>query len=216
MRKSIWAMVVLAGLMGGFTAAFAADWTSTVKDVEKSVVFVQVGHEGSCTGFVINQVKHYVLTAGHCEPDEDTATVWVDHVRGTIIALDHDKDLMVLEAKDLDPARPALGLAGRNPERGQELMSVGYGLGLSTPMYRTAHVEDDATMIPEDGVGGPYIAVDAGYVPGQSGGPVVDRTGRVVSIVQRGTGNVGIGVGADAIRASVGRFFEAQPQKGTK
>lgn len=186
--------------------ARATDWSAVIRDVEKSLVFVEVGNEGSCTGFVIDQVRHYVLTAAHCEPSEHSI-LWVDRVIGKIISKDSKKDLMVVEVKELDPTRPALKLAASNPTRGLEVMSAGYGLGLERPFFRLSHVQDDATTIPEGGIGGPYISVDAGFVPGQSGGPVVNAAGEILLIVQRGSNTLGLGVGADIIRERMGRFF---------
>lgn len=197
-------LLAIAAALAIFSPSLhATDWASVVKTVEKSIVYLE-GTDGACTAFVINQEKHYLLTAAHCFSKE----IWVDRVAGKVISLDTKKDLMVVEAKDLDPARPALKLAPKNPERGQEVMSAGFGFALERPFYRQAHVQDDAFMYPEAGVGGPYISVDAPFVGGQSGGPVVNAAIEIVSIVQRGDGGTtGIGVGADIIRERVGRFF---------
>lgn len=187
--------------------ASAADWADVIKKVEPSVVYAQVGQEGGCTAFVINTEKHYLLTAAHCYPGEH-GVLWVGLVPARVVALDSKKDLMVLEAKDIDPSLPAIKLAAKDPERGQEVMSVGYGYALERPFFRQAHVQDDKLTIPEGGVGGPYISTDSTFVPGQSGGPVVNIAGELVAIVQRGdSGSTGLGVGADIIRARVGRFF---------
>lgn len=184
----------------------AADWSDVVKQVEKSIVYLE-GSSGSCTAWVINVEKHYLLTAAHC----DQESIWVDRVKATVIAKDTKKDLMVLEAKELDPARPALKLAAKNPGRGQEVMSAGYGYALERPFFRKASVQDDQLMIPEAGIGGPYISTDASFVPGQSGGPVVNIDGEAVAIVQRGDGGTtGLGVGAELIRTLMGRFFSAK------
>jgi len=117
---------------------------------------------------------------------------------------------MVVEVKELDPAKEALVLAASNPGIGDEVMSIGYGYGLERPFFRKAMVSDNAVMIPESGIGGPFIGVDSGFIGGQSGGPVVNRAGEVVSIVQRASDKLGIGVGADIIRERVGRFFPAK------
>jgi S1-C subfamily serine protease len=114
---------------------------------------------------------------------------------------------MILEVKDLDPAREALKLAAGDPDIGQEVMSAGYGYALERPFFRKAMVSDNAVMIPEGGIGGPFIGVDSGFIGGQSGGPVVDINGDVVSIVQRASDKLGIGVGASVIRARMGRFW---------
>ena len=185
--------------------ASAADWAHVVKQIEKSIVYIETDG-GACTGFVIDTTRKYVMSAAHCY-NLDTETIWVDRVKGKVVSLDTKKDLMVLKVEDLDPARPALKLAARNPERAQEVMSAGFGYALESAQFRLAHIADDQMMIPEDGIGGPFFSTDATFVPGQSGGPVVNYQGEVVMIVQRGSNSVGIGVGAEVIRQRTGRFW---------
>lgn len=201
--------IVLVMLAGLSLKTGANDWSAVIKTVEPSIVYIEIGNAGACTGFVIDQVRHYVMTAAHCAPGEHDV-LWVDRVIGRVVSRDTKKDLMVVEAKDIDPTRPALKLAEKNPVRGQDVMSIGYGFALERPFFRQAHVQDDALMIPEGGVGGPYISTDSPFVSGQSGGPVVDYAGRVVCIVQRGDGGTtGLGTGTEIIRARMGRFFGA-------
>lgn len=183
---------------------FADAWEAVITKAQSAVVYIQVGDEGSCSGFVINQKEHYVLTAAHCKGSD----LWVDHVKGEIIALDDKKDLMVLRVANLDPARVALQLAAHDPLIREDVMSVGYGYGLERPFFKTAHVSDTAVQIPVQNGSGPFIGTDASFTPGQSGGPVLNSKGDVVMIVQLGDGGtLGLGVGADVIRARVGRFF---------
>lgn len=198
--------LLVLGLCVVGTPIHAADWADVIKRAEQSIVFVEIGNAGSCTGFVIDQVRHYVLTAAHCAPGEHEV-LWVNNVPAKVISRDSKKDLLVVKAEDIDPLLPALQLAPTNPVRGQEVMSCGYGMGLERPFFRQAHVQDDATMIPEEGIGGPFISLDSAFVGGQSGGPVVNHDGQVVMIVQRASNTVGIGVGADIIRVRMGRFF---------
>lgn len=211
MRLTYVVFALLVSLLFARQPLRASDWAATVKQVEASIVFVAIGEDGGCTAFVINQQKHYLLTAAHCFPDKDES-LWADHVEAKVIYLNQHKDLMILEAKDLDPSRPALRLALKNPARGQEVMSVGFGYALERPFFRQARVQDDAMVIPEDGLVGPYISTDAPFVEGQSGGPVVNALGEVVAVVQRSdAGTTGLGLGVEAVRAQVGRFIEAAP-----
>lgn len=184
----------------------AADWSAVIKAVEPSILWANIDGEGGCTAFIINQEKHYLLTAAHCYAGK--GELWADSIPTKVVALDLKKDLMVLEAKDIDPSRPALKLAAHNPERGEDVMSVGYGFALERPFFRQAHVQDDQLMIPDNGIGGPFISTDSPFVGGQSGGPVVNIKGEVVAIVQRGDGgSTGLGTGAELLRERVGRFF---------
>lgn len=201
------ALALVAALFALIPVLHAADWSAVIKAVEPSILWANIDGEGGCTAFIINQEKHYLLTAAHCYAGHQ-GMLWADSLPTSVIALDLKKDLLVLEAKNLDPTRPALKLAVHNPERGEEVMSVGYGFALERPFFRQAHVQDDQLMIPEGGVGGPFISTDSPFVGGQSGGPVVNHAGEVVAIVQRGDGgSTGLGTGAELIRERVGRFF---------
>lgn len=202
MRKFL-ASVLLSFLF--LVPAGADSWQAVAKKVTDSVVQIKT-EDGSCTGFVVNLAKKYVQSAAHCY---STEAIWVDRVVGTVVSLDEDKDLMILEVKNLDPAKTELKLAAKNPEVMQEVMSVGFGYGLERAQARSAKVSDIAMVVP--GLSGPFVAVNVAFTPGQSGGPVVDVNGDVVSIVQRGdNGTLGFGVGAETMRERVGRFWSAK------
>jgi S1-C subfamily serine protease len=196
----------LAALLLSVTT-FAADWTVVAEKLAKSVVYIETS-SGSCTGFVINTKagekgdKDYVQTAAHCEGDD----MYADNEKAKVVHKDTKKDLLVLEIDDT--GRPALQLAKENPKLGEEVASYGYGWGLEEPMFRRASVSVEKMYIPEDGIGGPFVALDSQFVPGQSGGPVVNAAGQVVLIVQRGGGGVGIGVGAEILKSKVGKYYE--------
>ncbi len=211
MRRSVPFHVVL-WLMFYTLHTFGADWTTIAEKLSKSVVFIQ-NKEGSCTGFVIHAAwgekkdKDLVMTAAHCYGPE----LYVDQEPARVVAKDDKKDLMVVEIEDT--GRPALKLAKSDPVQGQELASFGFGGGLERPMFRHAMVSDAATYIPEDGIGGPLILIDAAYVPGQSGGPCINAQGEVVSIVQRANSILGVGVGAETIKSKMGRYFQKDEPK---
>lgn len=192
--------------------ALSADWTPIAEKLSKSVVYLE-NTNGSCTGFLINsdatnkdkESVDYILTAAHCDGPE----LYADQSVTRVLWKDVKFDVMVLEIRDT--GRPALVMAKDNPKIGEELASYGFGYGLERPMFRTAHVSDDKTYIPEDGIGGPLIVIDAQFVPGMSGGPCVNAAGEVVLIVQRGGGGVGIGAGAEKLRSKIGRFLQRAP-----
>lgn len=183
----------------------SADWTPIADKIGKSVVYIR-SEAGSCTGFVIAEKgdKDRLLTAAHCDGDK----LYADDVPARILLKDGKRDLMVLEVDDLD--RPLVPIAKHNPKQGEEVGSFGYGGGLEAPMFRSARVSIASVQVP--GIeGGPFVLVDAAFVSGQSGGPIVNAAGEVVSIVQRASGTVGIGVGAETIRSKVGRFLPKAP-----
>lgn len=200
MRVLLTAMVALA-------ATTSTDWTATAKKASESVVYVE-SETSACTGFVINAAwkgdSDLILTAQHC----DGPKLFADYVAARIVWKHVKADLMILEVPDT--GKPALTIAQKNPAIGQDVASYGYGYALERPMFRLAHVSDDKAILP-DISGGPFVMIDAGYVSGQSGGPCINAAGEVVSIVQRASGLVGIGVGAETLRDKAGRYLPKIP-----
>lgn len=181
-------------------------WPAVVKQVESALVSVE-SDDGSCSGTVIDMARKYVLTAAHCDGKE----LYADRVVAKVVAKDTHEDLMVLKVEELDPARTALTLAAKNPGIQTQVLACGFGYALERPFYRSARISDNAIVIA--GIAQTFIGTDAPYIGGMSGGPVVNDRGEIVSIVQRSDGSaLGIGAGAETIRARVGRFF-AQEQK---
>lgn len=208
MKRVIASLLVLS--LAVAPAVAQTSWNIAAAAVKGSAVFIQTS-QSSCTGFIINDKAKggqnrtddvdYILTAAHC----DGTDLYAGQRPAIVKAKDVKKDLMVLEVEDLE--RPALRLAKKDPVLGEEVASFGYGYGLEDPMFRVAHISNDKIYIPYEGIGGPLFAIDSSFVPGQSGGPVVNAAGEVVLIVQLGTPVVGFGVGAEIIRDKVGRYF---------
>lgn len=207
--------ILLSLLLASLAAlpVYTTDWALIVKDtLAKSVVPIERNTAGtSCTGFVIHanakrddKDVDYVLTAAHCE----AAKMYADQAEARLVAKNTEKDLMVLAVEDLD--RPALKVAKEDPHVGDQVASYGYGYGLEKPLFRLTNISAK-TYIPFDGIGGPIFFTDTTFVPGMSGGPVVNTAGEVVMIVQMGTESVGIGVGAEVIRDKVGRYIQRVP-----
>lgn len=186
-----------------FAPTAANDWSAVVLMVQNALVYVETD-DGGCSGWVAQAKRKYVMTAAHC----DGKDLLVDRVPAKVVSKDTKKDLMILEVENLNPIRNSLKLADSNPKMGEEVMSAGYGMSLETPFFRKAMVSSDSVMIPENGIGGPFIGVDAAFIEGQSGGPVVNYRGEVVSVVQMASDRLGIGVGATIIRERMGRFLE--------
>jgi S1-C subfamily serine protease len=184
----------------------AADWSTIADKLAKSVVVVETA-DGLCTGFVIDNERDHVLTANHCDGKE----LVVDGMPAKVVHKENKKDLLVLKVEDID--RPALKLAKDDPHTGQEVVSFGYGYGLEQPLLRVAHISHNKVYIPEGNLGGPFVFVDSTFVSGMSGGPVINLAGELVMIVQMGTKETGIGIGAEMIRSKVGRYFSKPAEK---
>jgi S1-C subfamily serine protease len=183
----------------------ASPWTPVHLKLRNAVVFIEafdehgVGRTGSCTGWSINTVKHYFLTASHC----DAPMILADGTTAVKVFKDERHDLLVLRVEELD--LPALKLAVRDPDPGDEVASMGYGFGLVDPMFRLAHISNVDLQIEE--LASQYIMIDAAFIGGQSGGPLANVAGEVIAIIQRGGNGLGIGVGADVIKKRAGKYF---------
>jgi S1-C subfamily serine protease len=203
----------IIGLLFFIAPVLAFDsWNPIAEKVQKSLAFLAVGSMGSCTAFVINEKENYVLSANHCFGTEvEGKDLLVDNSPAKLVARDQKHDLMVLFVKGLD--KPALHLAKNDPKIGDQVASYGYGLGLERPLFRVAYISDNDTTIDGSGLPDHLIAVDAQFVPGQSGGPVVNQVGDVVMMVEAGGQGVGLGPGAETIKGHMGRYFEAKPKE---
>jgi S1-C subfamily serine protease len=188
----------------------AVDWVAQAKELAKSVVAIERNGTGvGCTGFVINaratnkdrEDVDLIATAAHCDAEK----LWADQSAATVKSKHTEKDVLVLEVDDT--GRPALKLAAEDPAVGQEAASFGHGYGLGEPMLRRALISAK-TYIPYQGIGGPLFLTDLTFVEGMSGGPVVNVAGEVVMMVQKGTDAVGVGVGAETLRAKIGKYWE--------
>lgn len=210
MKATGWRLLFVVVLIGQGLSLVAADWTPIADRVLKSLVIVENDH-GLCTGFIIHtdyqddkDSYDLVLTAAHCFGKD----LYADQEPARVKWKDEKKDLLVLQIGDT--GRPALRLAKDDPKPGEEVASYGYGYGTVTDkaIFRITHVSAKDLFIAADGIGGPLLATDATFVPGQSGGPVVNAEGEVVMIVQMGTSAVGLGVGAETIRSKTGKYWE--------
>jgi S1-C subfamily serine protease len=88
-------------------------------------------------------------------------------------------DLAVLTVRGA--GGPALELAPTDAAAGDVLRVLGYPLGGAFDV-RTGPLLQVVTD-PRLGVNGPVMVMDIGLEPGNSGGPVIDRVGRVVGVV---------------------------------
>jgi putative serine protease PepD len=174
------------------------DWALLAATVEPSVVTIATG-VGLGSGWVARSDAggSDVLTNFHVVADAWAAGDASVDVRlgdetlgGTIVRVDREDDLAVVHvARRL----AALRTAAARPQVGATLMAVGSPLGLSG----TVSIGVVSAFRSVDGAD--YMQFSAPISPGSSGGPVVDRQGRVVAIASAKF----VGAGVEALALAI-------------
>ena len=162
--------------------------------VSRSVVRVTEETRGSsdevCTGIVLAQNR--VLTAAHCVGEATQA----DGQEAILLKSDEFYDLAWLNVLTV---RPPLLVADDVVQENDEVQAYGYAWGwdrLTMLACRVIHV--DFSPNPKMPVG---VFTQGGYLPGMSGGPVVNSRSELIGIIQQTNDGVGYGVGVQLIRA---------------
>jgi S1-C subfamily serine protease len=201
--------VVLAFLLV-VASAGASTWVDTAGKVAKSTaevtIFENGAIEGYCTAFSINDAKDYFLTADHCYGEYMT----VDGMNAYAIWGDPDADLMLLVVPDSGEGRyPALTLAKEMPKQGQPAAALGYGFGTIGTTFMAGYVVQPDTIIPIQPFNGEqHYTITNITIPGMSGGPVFNDNGEIISIVQMGNSQIGIGRTLNELRKLTEKFWE--------
>jgi len=142
-----------------------------------------------CTGVVIDD-DGAVATAYHCVASglrSEIRTRNGDSFLGHMVAADPQNDIAILEVPDLGGVVPTMDIREDPPRQGE----VVYGLGhpFAPAAGRNLAMEGMLQWSVSKGVvsavGPRLIQTDAALNPGNSGGPVVDESGRIIGITSR-------------------------------
>lgn len=202
--------------------------TAIVKRLSPGVMLVTTGNatSGSLgTGFLVDRTGH-ILTNAHVVADAKEVEVTFEsgeELPATVLGTDPATDVAVLKIAAL-PAGAAVVPLGtiRDLTVGDPLVAIGNPLGyrqtvttgIVSALKRTISSPNDTSIQN-------VIQTDAAINQGNSGGPLIDRTGRVVGINSQiategsGGGNLGIGfaVPIDTVRPVAQSIIETgEPQ----
>ena len=172
MRRCV---LVVVGVVAWVSVAVASDWRMQYREVTQSVVplVCEIHQAIGCTAFSIDSANGFYATAAHCLTIESGEAMWLDGAPLRVVFKDERLDYAVLRS---DVRRPALKRASVQP--GQEVAAFGFGQGY--PMFRVFTVSTPE-LADKDGR---WFGMDKAVVGGMSGGPIIDRSGRVVGVVQ--------------------------------
>jgi len=139
-----------------------------------------------CSGVIVD---HKVMTAWHCT--RSGRAIYVNGVDGrweaAVWGTDHTADLAVLVPVDGRKLPKGVALARRAPSWGADVWVIGHPLGTYDYSITKGIVSHPHR---ENGIyGGKWMQHDAGTAGGNSGGPVLNKHGRLVGITSFGVLN---------------------------
>jgi hypothetical protein len=137
---------------------------------------------GAGSGFIFDK-RGWVLTNAHVVGADSAVTVIVSdlvRVEGKVLGRDETLDLAVLQIM-APPGISALKLGDSDAVRvGDEVIAIGYPLGTALGMGPTVTRGIVSAKRVHDSV--VYLQTDAALNPGNSGGPLLSRTGEVIGV----------------------------------
>jgi S1-C subfamily serine protease len=210
MGRVITAMFIIVAVFISNERPSAAgdEWVSVLAKARESVVRLTYpdAPEGICTGFVFGRQRQYIVTARHCVIEEGKA--WATRVGDIPLSVVQEfgqEELMVLSpGRGLMFRVPALEL-GAAPKVGQEVAALGFYGRITTEATATYGLVAAVRQTFNAKYLRPGLILSGPVLKGQSGGPILDRHGRVVSVV------VCTGIG-DAAGLSCGTGFDVMKQ----
>jgi len=182
-----------------------AEGSVTLERVLDGVVAIETDQGTAGTGFFAGQ-KCSVITNEHVISGAATIVLKTSARRlylGQVLARDTVRDLAILTTNAPDCF--ALVLEDATAGVGTEVFAVGNPLGLEGTVTKGIV---SATRTTSSGVR--YIQIDAGLNPGNSGGPLVNKRGRVLGVTTfklKGYEGLNFAVAADEVRAAFGRLL---------
>jgi hypothetical protein len=169
----------------------------TIRHAQESVVTVNWDSKdekgepiGSrCTGFQVGIV--WALTAKHCLPEDEGIDVYVNGEPARVIKTSDSLALLQTEVA----ARPILSLRTGKLEIGEAISSIGYAQGGPLATFRRYFSNYTGELGGND-----HIVLDGPISGGMSGGPMIDKDGKVVGINQATDKTRSIGCSAEEIK----------------
>jgi serine protease Do len=206
--------VVLIGLCAGLSAtrataddaAAAVGIAKLVEQVKPSVVVVTFtgrngDQQGLGSGFVVDAeglIATNLHVLGEGRPISVRMLDGTEYAVRAVHATDRARDLAILQIDAAD--LPALELGDSDSlQQGESVIAIGNPLGLQHSV-----VQGVISAVREDVDGQPMIQLAIPIERGNSGGPVVDRSGRVLGVVSlksQVAQNLGYAVGVNALKS---------------
>lgn len=185
----------------------AKDWSKVTAQLNLATFPLQTDMGNIyCTGFMIDSARGYALTAAHCVDDQEGNVKEIINVgkdQATVVFFDADLDVAVLHSVTIN--RPSI-LPAKEVKVGQELLS--FGFARESGLYGHFRAGNVAGIGSVDELPSVWVITDQPFIGGMSGGPVVDKDGKLIAMVQRSDRALtGIGRSIGAIWAATKEYW---------
>lgn len=188
--------------------AVGQDWSLRTDALKKSVFRLEANDGQRCSAVLVNERDGILLTAAHCVPEKpEGRSVVVDSTHVDVVRYNAVLDLAAVKGSI---GGTALALRKEDTVAGLPVAIVGYGFATARLKFGFGWVSDardDSLRAAGDRL---YFSA-AGVVPGDSGGAVVDLSGRLITIVQGYVaakfGVLGLGAPTDVVASFVKPFL---------
>ncbi len=165
-----------------------AEWADVLEQVRPGTVRLEVAtcdnERGMGSGFVVGD--NLVMTAAHVVDAAGSIALQADGIVTTarVIHFDYAADVALLRTEDELTGR-SLVLASEKPRLGTELAVLGFPDWVQDLRVTTGIVSslDYRLSYSDFTIEEPVMVTDAAINGGNSGGPVIDRTGSVIGLV---------------------------------
>lgn len=175
-----------------------------------SVVLIETG-SGQGTGFVYDD--SILVTNAHVVGQSSTVDVRFSEgrwARGEVLGRDPHSDLAAVAVEELPQNATALPLIESDATVGQEVVAIGNPYSLDGTVTTGIVSGIDRSIPAPTGFSIPdAIQTDAPVNPGNSGGPLMSRSGNVVAVINSGGGdNIAFGISGELTRRVVPSLVE--------
>lgn len=153
----------------------------TVPDAVGSTVLIQSGN-GHGSGFLISDDGYFLTNFHVVGQAKYVKIIWSDGVEtlGEVVRSDRGRDIALLKGVNRD--RSPILLRSNEINVGQEVYAIGAPLDKELQNTVTRGIISASRIL--DGY--KYLQSDVSVVPGNSGGPLIDESGRLVGVTVSG------------------------------
>ena len=135
-----------------------------------------------CTISSIDQERHYWITAAHCLAEIGQEGRYIEGSPIVIVEISEEMDIAVVQVDGISV--PALALQVGPTTWQQDILIVGHPFGYDPVFITRGYVANPRGLIEAS----PYMLFNVAAAPGNSGSPVLNLNGEIVSILQIGWG----------------------------